>query len=81
MKRMLNNLKHYKKEDLTKVKVSSKVNYLLFVSIAMKLVTLLLDVQKGKITEVVTSTKIEEKVIARITKIKARSHTTFLKKK
>ena len=41
MKRTLNNWRHYWQEDFIEEKASSKVSYLSFVSIAMKLVILL----------------------------------------
>ena len=74
-------MKHYWKDDSIEVKASSKVSYLSFVSIAMRLVILLLDVQRRRTTEVVTNTKVEEMKTTRITKIKARSHVTLLKRK
>ena len=81
MRKMLNNLKHYWPEDSTKVKVILKVNYLSFVSIAMRLVRLLLDVQRRRKIEVETNTEVEEMRTRNIKKIKARSLATLLKRK
>ena len=60
---------------------STNYNHISFVSITMRLVILLLDVHRRRTIEVVTSTKIEEKMTTKITKIKERSHATFLKRK
>jgi acid phosphatase class B len=60
---------------------SSKVNYLSFVSITMRLVILLLDVQRRRTTKVLTSTKEEEMKIEKITKTKERSFSILLKRK
>ena len=80
MRKMLNNWKHYWQEELTEVKASSKVSYPSFVSIAMKLVILLQDVHRRRATKMKTSTKRKENMIAKITKTKARSHATLMKK-
>ena len=50
-------------------------------SIAMRLVILLLDVHRRRTIEVVTSKKVEEMKTKKITKIKARSLGTLLKRK
>ena len=44
MKKALNNWRHYWQEGFTKENVDIKVSYLSFLSIAMKLFILLLDV-------------------------------------
>ena len=71
MKKMLNNWQ----EDSTEEKASSKVSYLSFVSIEIRLVILPLDVQRRRTTEVVTSLKVEELKTTLITKTKARNAT------
>ena len=75
MKRTLNDWRHCWKEDFTEEKES----YLLFVSISMKLVILLQDVHRRRLTKKEASTKIERRMIEKTTK--ARSHATLLMNK
>ena len=59
----------------------SKVSYLSFILIVMRLVILLLDVQRRRTKEVVTNTKVEEMKTKRIIKTKARSLAKWMKRK
>ena len=77
MKKMLINWKHCWQEDYTKENASSKVSYPSFVLIAMRLIILLLGVQRRKNTKKMTNIKVEEMKTTRITKRKARSATLF----
>ena len=81
MKRTLNNWRHFWQEDFIEEKESSKVSYLSFVSITMKLVILLQDVHRRRLTKKEESTKIERKMMEKTTKIKERSHATLLMNK
>ena len=78
MRKTLNNWKHCWQKDFTKEKTNSKVSYPSFVSITMKLVILLQDVHRRRITEKETSTKIDEKMMEGTTKTKERNHATLL---
>ena len=79
MKKTLNNWRHYWLEDFIEEKASSKVSYLLFVSIVMKLVILLQDVHRRRLTKKGESTKIERRMMEKTTK--ARSHAALLMNK
>ena len=81
MKRTLNNCRHYWQEDFSKEKASSKISYLLFVSIAMKLVILLQDVHRRRLKKKEVGTKIERKMMERTIETKVRSHATLLMNK
>ena len=81
MKRTLNNWRHHWQEDFTEEKASSKVSYLLFVSIAIKLVIFLQDVYRRRLTKMHPSTKIERRMMEKTTETKARSHATLLMNK
>ena len=61
--------------------MNSKIYYLSFILFEMRLVILLLDVQRRRTTKVVTNTKVEEMKTTRITKTKERSPATLLKRK
>ena len=78
MKRTLKNWRHYWQEDFIEEKSSSKLSYLLFVSIAMKLVILLQDVHRRRLTRKEASKKVERKKMQKTIETKARSHATLL---
>ncbi len=81
MRKTLNNWKHCWQEDFIEEKASSKVSYPSFVSIAMKLVILLQDVHRRRLTKKEESTKIEEKTMEETRETKTRSHATLLMNK
>ena len=81
MKRTLNNWRHCWQEDFTEEKASSKVSYLLFVSIAMKVVILLQDVHRRRLTKKEASKKIEERMMEKNIETKARIHAILLMNK
>ena len=78
MRKILNNSKHFWQEDSKEKKGSSKASYPSFVSIVMRLVIMLQDVHRRRITEKEASTKIEEKMIEETTETKEKSHATLL---
>ena len=62
------------------VKENSKVSYLSFILIRMKLVILVLDVHKRKTIKVVINIRAKEMITTRTIETKERSHATLLKK-
>ena len=77
----MNSWKHCWHGDFIEEKASSKVSYLLFVSIAMKLVILLQDVDRRRFTKKEASTKKKRRMMKKTTKTKASSHATLLMNK
>ena len=71
----MNNWKHCWQEDFIEEKESSKVSYLLFVSIVMKLVILFQCVHRRRITKKEKSTRTREKKIKKTIKKKVRDAT------
>ena len=74
-------MKHCWKGDFIEPKENSNVSYLSCVLIAMRLVILFLDVKRRITIEVETNKEVKEMRIENITKIKARSLATLLKRK